>query len=625
MPANAVASPSSAQLEARIAELERGAALLEPILAAMPLVVVRFDHAYRITYVSRYLPQLSPQQVLGRPVYDFIDPAFHEIAGSTIAAVLATGTPGAYENTGPGPNGTLAHYQTQVAAVREADGTVGGCLVATDVTALKQRERELAEREQALQLAIAATRVGLFSWDLTTNVVTWDRRMYEITGLDEPLPLDQYVSRLVHPDDRAAVLSEQQRFDAGEAFGKSHRIVRRDGSERWILSMGRTITDGSGRPIRLVGGLLDVTEQRQLEEQLFRSQRLNAIGTLTAGVAHNFNNLLMVVLPNLELLSRAVPATHAQALADCIDAAQRAADLVRKLMTYAGKRPRRRASSCEVGPLVERLISMCTNTFDPRVRLEAHVAPGLPPVKADATDVEQVLMNLIVNARDAVLASGRPSGLVDVRAVREGDAVVVTVRDDGVGMDSTTLARACEPFFTTKGIHAGSGLGLATSSSIATELGGRLTLESEPGRGTLVTLSLPLGEALVDRERAREVERPGQVRVLVVDDEPMVRSVVARLLAQQGHEVHEAADAKQAVVEASAHPCDVVLLDRSLLQGSGESLISRLRETSPRVRVLFFTGHDLTPAEVALVDGVIQKPVRMDELTARIAQSARTG
>lgn len=611
-------NPPTAQLEARVSELERGAALLEPILAAMPLIVVRFDHAYRITYVSRYLPQLSPQQVLGRPVYDFIDPAFHEVARTTIAAVLATGTPGAYENTGPGPNGTLAHYQTQVAAVREADGTMGGCLVATDVTALKQRERELAEREQALQLAIAATRVGLFSWDLKTNVVTWDRRMFEITGLDEPLPLDQYVTRLVHPDDRAAVLAEQERFDAGESFGQSHRIVRPDGSERWILSMGRTITDG-GRPVRLVGGLLDVTQQRQLEEQLYRSQRLNAIGTLTAGVAHNFNNLLMVVLPNLELLGRDVPANHAQALADCIDAAQRAADLVRKLMTYAGKRPRRRASACDVGPLVSRLISMCTNTFDPRVRLEAHVDPGLPPVKADATDVEQVLMNLIVNARDAVLASGRPSGSIDVRASRVGESIVVTVRDDGVGMDAKVLARACEPFFTTKGIHAGSGLGLATSSSIVTELGGKLQLESEPGRGTLVTLSLPIGDAPIVEASGPGTSTRGHLRVLLVDDEPMVRTVVSRVLTQQGHEVREAADGEQALVEAGARPCDVVLLDRSLIKGSGASLIARLRDTSPRARILYFTGHDLSPAEAALVDGIIHKPVSMDELLAGIA------
>lgn len=618
-----------AHLRARVADLERqdpAASLLLPILAVAPVILVRFDHLNRIKYVSRYVPGLRAEEVVGRPIFDFVEPGSHEITRTTIARVLQSGEPDSYENTGPGANGSIAHYHTTVLPIADDDGTVGGCLVATDVTALRRRERAVAEGEDALHLSLAATKVGLFSWDLTTGVVTWDARMREITGLSEPIDVAQYVERLVHPEDRAQVAADGAGTMRGETFERAHRIVRPDGEVRWVLSVGGGRPGPDGRPARVVGGLLDITEQRALEERLRDSQRLNAVGTLTAGVAHNFNNLLTVILPSLELLKSAVPESHAPILQDCTGAAERAADLVHKLMTYAGKRTPRAPRPCEVPALVERVVALCERAFDRHIEVSCAVSAPGAMVSADPADVEQVLMNLLLNARDAVNAPSVPMPRIEVRVSLEkqvaGEQVVVLVSDNGAGMDAETLRRACEPFFTTKDVGAGTGLGLATSSSIARDLGGQLDLDSQPGQGTRATLRLPLLSALPVAARApREAATAASRQVLLIDDDPLVRTATTRVLELRGHKVLSVGDGGAAIDAARRQAFDVLLIDRSLPDIQGGALVAKLRALAPRARAYFFTGHELNAEEAAAVDGVVYKPVRTAELLAAVAGS----
>ncbi|OGQ24567.1 MAG: hypothetical protein A2138_16375 [Deltaproteobacteria bacterium RBG_16_71_12] len=451
-----------ARLRARIAELEaerdrlrRGAALLEPMLEAVPNIVIRFDRALRISYVNHYVPPLSAETVLGRPLADFIVPTSIEIALPTIARVLETGVPATYDSEGQGPHGTVSQYRTDVVALRDEDGSIGGCLSVTDVTAVVRRERAVADREQLLQLALAATGVGLWSWEVEGDRVTWDDRMLEITGLHEPVTMPVYAERLAHPDDRAAVLSDGPRLLSGDQVERTHRIIRPDGQVRWVLAMGRMTRGPDGKPAVAVGGLIDVTAQRRLEEELRQAHRLNAVATLTAGIAHNFNNLLTVILPNLEMVRRVVPGSHAVVVDDALGAATRAADLVHQLMTYAGKRPPRAPTVCDLGAVTERCLAICAPTLGGAIETSSRIEPGIPNVGADASDVEQVLLNLLFNARDALLASGREQPRIDVVAghVEHGDdgaRVSLRVSDNGTGMDAETLRRACEPFFTTK-------------------------------------------------------------------------------------------------------------------------------------------------------------------------------
>lgn len=616
------------RLRARVDELERldpSTALLGPILAVAPVILVRFDHQLRIRYVSRYVRGLSAAEVVGRPLVDFIEPSSREVSRSTIERVLHTGAPESYENSGPGPDGTLAHYHTTVLPVDDVDGTRGGCLVATDVTALKRRERAVAEGEGALQLALDATKMGLFNWELATGAVTWDARMREITGLQEPVTVAQYVERLVHPEDRAAVAQDSERITKGGRFERTHRIIRPTGEERWVLSVGGARMAPDGRLERVVGGLLDVTEHRRLEERLRESERLNAVGTLTAGVAHNFNNLLTVILPSLELLRPVVPASHASILQDCAGAAERAADLVHKLMTYAGKRPPRAPRPCDVASLVERVVALCERAFDQSIAVACTTQAQAVMVNADPADVEQVLMNLLLNARDAVSVPGIHKPRIEVQVgMREeegGPYVEVVVNDNGPGMAPETLRRAGEPFFTTKGVGAGTGLGLATSSSIARDMGGRLDLESQPGQGTRVTLRVPSNPPAAPAP-APPVETPAVagLRVLLVDDDPLVRGATTRVLQMKGHQVVCAEDGASALAAAAAAPFDVMLIDRSLPGESGAALVPRLRQLAPKARCYFFTGDELGREDAALVDGVVYKPVRTQELLAAVAR-----
>lgn len=617
------------RLRARVAELESQgplSSLLEPILAVAPVILVRFDHLNRIKYVSRYLPGLRAEEVVGRPIFDFVEKSSHEITRTTIARVLQTGEPDSYENTGPGANGSIARYHTTVLPIADEDGTVGGCLVATDVTALRRRERAVEDGEDALRLSLAATKVGLFSWDLETGVVTWDARMREITGLAEPVDVAQYVELLVHPEDRALVAADGEGTMRGGSFERAHRIIRPGGEVRWVLSVGGMRSGPDGKPARVVGGLLDITEQRAMEERLRDSQRLNAVGTLTAGVAHNFNNLLTVILPSLELLRSAVPESHAAILADCTGAAERAADLVHKLMTYAGKRTPRAPRPCEVSSLVERVVALCERAFDRHIELSCEVAAPGAMVSADPADVEQVLMNLLLNARDAVNIPAVPTPRievrVDTRATARGQEVAILVRDNGPGMDAETLRRACEPFFTTKDVGAGTGLGLATSSAIARELGGQLELESQPGLGTSVTLRVPLLSGVLEpKPTPAEPAAAPRKRVLLIDDDPLVRSATTRVLELRGHEVVCAADGAAALACAGARAFDVLLIDRSLPDMEGGALVEKLRALAPTARAYYFTGHELSAAECAAVNGVVYKPVRTRELLAAVAGS----
>lgn len=616
-----------AKLEGESDRLRRGASLLEPILQAIPNIVVRFDGALHITYVNHYRAPLTAETVLGRPLADFVAPSSLPTVLPMIARALETGEPASYDSEGQGPHGTVSQYRTDVVAIRDPDGSMGGCLSITDLTALTIRERAVAEREQLLQLALDATGVGLFSWDIDTKAVTWDQRMRDITGLGDALAPGDYTERLVHPDDRAALRADRARLLAGEPVDRVHRIVRADGSERHVLAMARCARTADGRPTRIQGGMLDITEQRRLEEELRQAQRLNAVGTLTAGVAHNFNNLLTVILPNLEMLRRVVPASHSAVIEDAVGAATRAADLVHQLMTYAGKRPQRVPTACDVGAVTERCLAICAPTLGGAIEVVSRIEAGMPSVRADASDVEQVLLNLLFNARDALLSSGCESPRIDVVAGHAeqggGDQdsaaarVFLRISDNGVGMDAETLGRACEPFFTTKPVGAGTGLGLATSMAIARELGGVLELTSRLGVGTTATLWLPTGAPGLVVEAADA--SPRRSSVLLIDDDPLVRRATSRLLELKGHRVLCAEDRARGVQALGAERFDVILLDRSLAGGSDAREVARLRELAPDARVLFFTGDQLTDEEAAQADGVVKKPVSTEQLLRAVS------
>ncbi len=607
-----------AELEDERARLLRGALQLEPLLAVAPNMLIRFDRSLRITYMNRVVAPLTLEQVIGRPLADFMPASSFAVAAPVIERTLATGEPGRYDIDGQGPDHTVAQYQTDVIAIEERDGTRSGCLSTTDVTVMKRRERDVAEREALLKQALDATGMGLWIWEVDRNRVIWDERMTALTGYATPADLSAYTNGIVHPDDRATVAADGPRLLAGEPLQRIHRIVRPDGEERWVMVIARMTFDTGGSPRLAVGGLLDVTAQRRLEDELRHVHRLNAVGTLTAGVAHNFNNLLTVILPSLELVRGAVPATTVPIVDDAMGAATRAAELVQQLMTYAGKRAPRAPSACDVAVVTERCLAVCARTLGGGIQVECRVPAGLPAVHGDATDVEQVLLNLLFNARDALLSSAREPRRIVIEAGAapiEGRAhVSLRITDNGVGMDKETLQRACEPFFTTKPVGAGTGLGLATSMAVARELGGKLELASQAGAGTTATLWLPTSTVAAQASPAPPPVERRPTAVLIVDDDPLVRRATARLLELKGNRV-VSVETRERMRAALAHErFDVILLDRSLAAGAEGALVQQVRAQAPDARLLFFTGDSLSEGEAALVDGVVKKPVSTEQL-----------
>jgi PAS domain S-box-containing protein len=345
--------------------------------------------------------------------------------------------------------------------------------------------------------------LGLWSWDLARGELTWDDGMLRLHGCETTPSIEQYLNEMVHPADRAEALTRAQRvMDGGPWDSVPYRIVQPSGSVRWVLATGGSLPVAGSKPNKWVGGLLDITEQRALEEQLRHAQKMEAIGNLTAGIAHNFNNMLSVIMPTLEFAIGLVPIDRKPMLREASHAARRASELVRQLMTFAGHSSSMQRAHHSSHDIVRAAVGICSRVFGQDLQLTAVYDNDAVPLHCNAGQIEQVLVNLLLNARDAVLAAGPPRGHVSVRvSVRRGHSdriaadadawVWIQVSDDGIGMTEEVKTKAFEPFFTTKGPGRGTGLGLATSYAIVRDHRGRLECASHPGLGTTFTLMLP--------------------------------------------------------------------------------------------------------------------------------------
>jgi CheY-like chemotaxis protein len=366
------------------------------------------------------------------------------------------------------------------------------------------------------------------------------------------------------------------------------------------------------------------------------AQKLETVGQLTAGIAHNFNNMLMGLIPNLELAAKRAPEDLAPLLRDAERSAQRAADVVRQLMTYAGSNRGVARRVEPLGELASRTALFSRTTFGPRICIEVQVH-GDPAASVDASQIEQAVLNLLINARDALSHPSvvAPTIAVTVGAVaegapelegRKGDWVYVRVDDNGVGMTHATLQRMYDPFFTTKEAGKGTGLGLATTHGIVRDHGGFIACRSEPGGGTSFSLYLPgaarEGVALDATPEARsprpESPRPRRT-ILVVDDDAAVRRVIALLLEDGGFDAKTAASGDAALrllaERGERERIELILLDVSMPGMPGPVLRGRLREIAPEVPVVYLTGHAY---EGSTGDVVLHKPLSGSQLVAAV-------
>ena len=364
--------------------------------------------------------------------------------------------------------------------------------------------------------------------------------------------------------------------------------------------------------------------------KLHQAQKLETLGQLTGGVAHDFNNLLTPVIGNLDLLRRRLPASDpSQRLIDAgLQAASRAATLVQRLLAFA-RRQDLRVRSVDVGILLDGMTDLIRRSLDPAIQVEISHAPDLPPARVDPSQLELAVLNLAINGRDAMPRGGKLSIEADAPSVsaggelHPGDYVRITVRDTGIGMDEQTLARAIEPFFSTKGLGKGTGLGLSMVHGLAAQLGGVLNLTSSPGEGTVAEIWLPVAAeaaTVEDLEAGAPDRAPRQATILLVDDEELVRMATAEMLSDLGYTVVEANSAAEALrLLRSRERPDLLITDYLMPGMNGAELIELAKPLAPAMKLMLITGYSNVAEGPAASVPRLAKPFRHADLARSVA------
>ncbi|HEV7498980.1 MAG TPA: ATP-binding protein, partial [Vicinamibacteria bacterium] len=449
---------------------------------------------------------------------------------------------------------------------------------------------------------------------------------------------------LLHDEDRDDVVRLRRECTAS-ATGWSGLVMRfrhQNGSYRWLQSNGVPVLDERGRVVGFQGSDRDITDARLLEEQLRQSQKMEAVGRLAGGVAHDFNNLLAVIIGSSELLLMKDPqGPHAARVREIEKAAQRAAGLTRQLLAFSRKQVLA-PKVLDVGAILTDLGRMLPRLLEENVSLTVRTGPGLHSVKADPVQIEQVVMNLAVNARDAMPTGGEltlsTQNLQVDAANRQryggvplGSYVTLSVRDTGCGMDAGILSHIFEPFFTTKESGQGTGLGLATVYGVVKQTGGHITVDSVLGLGSTFTIFLPsVTEAIVEAASAPLAPPRGDATVLLVEDEASLRALTREVLEESGYRVLEAEDGMAALEVSRNHPgpIQLVISDVVMPRMGGRALSERLALERPKAAVLFVSGYtaDTIARHGVLEEGLrlLHKPFTRDALLLKIADMLGT-
>jgi two-component system, cell cycle sensor histidine kinase and response regulator CckA len=502
---------------------------------------------------------------------------------------------------------------SQVMIARSApDGTIQLSTIARDITGHKRIEEELRATNERTRFVHKAAAIGIWEIELDTGHLTWSDTLYPMHGMADGSfggTVEAYLA-VVHPDDRKPFAEGlRQAIATGHEFSREYRIVWPDFSIHWMDTRAQVHGRADGRATRVLGGAIDITERKVLEGRLRQAQKLDAIGQLAGGVAHDFNNLLTVILGYAEYIVADVSVAdeHRRDVREIIKSAERGAGLTRQLLAFSRNQVLQ-ATLVDVNLLVADMSDMLGRLIGEHIELVTVLAPGLGSVLADHGQLEQVLMNLAVNARDAMPDGGRLvietadvqldelSGLPE-QVVVPGAYVVLAVTDSGTGIDAATRSRLFEPFFTTKERGKGTGLGLATVYGIVQQSGGYIRVYSEPGHGATFKVYLPRS---TDEARGETEAVPlapaaprGAETVLLVEDEEGVRRLVTRILESAGYRTLVASNPAEARALFAQHPAaiDLLLTDVVMPGASGPDLFQSLAAHAPGLKVLYMSGY----------------------------------
>ena len=511
-----------------------------------------------------------------------------------------------------------------------------------DITARRAAEARLAERDEVTRLLGDFASDYVYTMDLSgpalvPTIVAGNFQRVTSYTVEELAERGGWMT-IVHPDDRAPIAAELSKGAIDRPFISEYRIVTRDGEIRWLRDHGRPQVDAAGRFVRIVGGVQDITERRRLEEQVRQSQKMEALARLAGGVAHDFNNLLTVIFGGVGLLQLSPHADRdAEAVEAIVTSAERAAELTRALLALG----RRQLTVARPMPLADALVA-AKPLLEKSVggaRLEVENLARCT-VRVDVGQLQLVLLNLVVNARDAskpgdvirlvsrevTLDAGSPGRPAELAPGRYGAVEVV---DSGGGIPPEVLPRIFEPFFTTKPAGQGTGLGLAISHGIVAQLGGAIAVRSRLGQGTTFTVYLPVSDGAPQSDADRvesHVRAGGREVILLVEDEPRLRRLCARVLRDYGYSITEAASAEEALAldEAALARVSLVVSDVRMPGMDGLTLAKALGARRPSLKVLLMSGYAASDDVISdLAAGTVpflSKPFTPEGLARRVRE-----
>jgi two-component system, cell cycle sensor histidine kinase and response regulator CckA len=612
---------------------------LRAVIAKAPVVFFALDANGVFTLSEgRALEKLGlkPGQVVGQSIFQLYRqyPKILESARRALAGEEFT-------SSGVLPDVDL-HFETHWAPTRSAEGSLTGTIgIAVDISERMRNERARQEAEARYRSLVEQLSAVTYIAELGVEG-KWLFVSPQIESLLGYTP-QEWLSDAsnwihhVHPEDHQLVTAAENATFTGSSFRAEYRIFRRDGKILWINDSGSLVPGPDGRQL-LHGVMLDVTEQKQMQTRLAQTERMEAVGQLASGVAHDFNNLLTIIKGYSSMLMERNPAgPDARAATEIQQAADRAAALTHQLLAF-GRRQTLQPRVLDLNAIIRGLEKILRRVLSENVDLTIRTAPGVGFVKADPVQMEQVLLNLVVNARDAMPKGGRLTISTAARHIdfdsgegesyiRAGDYVTLSVADTGTGMDAATRERIFEPFFTTKEVGKGTGLGLATVYGIVKQSSGHIGVDSEPGHGTTFYVLLPRvepEEAAARKTKMPETHKHGSGTILLAEDEPLLRELGETILKQAGYKVLTAADsdAIKALVAEYSGTIDLLLTDVIMPGISGPELVHLVRETRPNIRVLYMSGY--ANDEIDDLDrdaGFLQKPFTPSELTAKVAEA----
>jgi PAS domain S-box-containing protein len=598
----------------------------------------------------------SASEIIGQPFAKFFTPEDREQELPQRALATAARV-GRFESEGwrIRKDGTRFWALAVVDAVRDPGGElVGFAKVTRDMTERRAEESRLLESERRFRhLVQSVVDYAIFQLDKDGIVATWNAGAERIKGYMADEVIGEHFSRFYTEEDRAAGVPAQALATARSEgrFEAEGWRVRRDGSRFWASVVIDPIRSDDGELVGFAKVTRDITERtetqrilRQTQEQLAASQRMEAVGQLSGGIAHDFNNLLMIIQGNLETAHRIAAASPAhaglqRALGNAMRGAQRAAALTHRLLAFSRRQPLD-PKLLDANKYLPGIADFLQRLLGEMIQIEVVGAPGLWPIEVDVPQLESTLVNLAINARDAMPDGGK----LTVEAINQtldhgysrlnpetapGQYLLIAVSDTGGGMSPEVLGHAFEPFFTTKEIGQGTGLGLSQVYGFVKQSGGHVKIYSEPGQGTSVKLYFPRARLQVGAEADEEEVAPGSIAretILVVEDDKDLRAYLVEVLRELDYRVIGAHDSVAALghLEQAGVKIDLMLTDVVMPGMNGRELSARARQLRPGLKVLFMSGYSrnavVHQGRVDREVQLIQKPVARTELAARIRE-----